>query len=118
MKYLKYPAILILLFLVGVGIAALIQRIPARQFTYSREEPVEIEKEVVGWRVITAYNAVPEQTDSEPCISVSGIDVCKTYKKICASNEFPFGTLLMIGDEIWEVQDQTNSRYNYRIDLL
>jgi len=116
MKYIVYTLILIAAILFGIGIA---DKIPSRNFIITpEEEPVKIEKEKVGWRVITAYNAVPEQTDDEPCISASGLDVCNTNKKICASNEFPFGTLLLIENEIWEVQDRTHSRYSYRIDLL
>jgi len=69
-------------------------------------------------RVITAYNPVKSQTDSTPCISASGLNVCETNKKIFASNEFRFGQKIVIDGVIWECQDRTNSRYNYRIDLL
>ena len=116
MKYLIYLGIIVAAILVGIGIAS---EIPSRQFTIiPEEEPIKIEKEMVGHRVITAYNAVEEQTDNTPCISASGMNVCKTYKRVCASNEFPFGTLLLINGRVWDVQDRTNSRYNYRIDLL
>ena len=70
------------------------------------------------WRTITAYNAVPEQTDQDYCISASGLNVCETEKRICATNEFPIGTQIMIDGIVWEVQDRTNARYGYRIDLL
>ena len=71
-------------------------------------------------REVTAYNPVAEQTDSTPCLTASGIESCDTFKKIAASNEFPFGTKLWIPalDTIYEVQDRTNSRFKYRIDLL
>ena len=118
MEYLKYPVIIILAFLIGVGIMTMVQKLPANEFQITPEEPIKIEKEMVGHRVITAYNAVEEQTDNTPCISASGMNVCKTYKRVCASNEFPFGTLLLINGRVWDVQDRTNSRYNYRIDLL
>ncbi|KKK64823.1 hypothetical protein LCGC14_2980330 [marine sediment metagenome] len=45
-------------------------------------------------RVASAYNAVESQTDSEPCITASGLNVCGTKRKILASNEFPFGSRL------------------------
>ena len=118
MEYLKYPVIIILAFLIGVGIMTMVQKLPANEFQITPEEPIKIEKEMVGHRVITAYNAVEEQTDDTPCISASGLNVCETYKRVCASNEFPFGTLLLINGRVWDVQDRTNSRYNYRIDLL
>jgi len=69
-------------------------------------------------KTVTAYNPVAWQTDEEPCISASGMNICKTEKKICASNEFPFGTELLIADEIWEVQDRMHPRYSHRIDLF
>ena len=73
----------------------------------------------MGYRTITAYNSVEDQTDDTPCISASGLNVCETEKEICATNEFPFGTRLLIDDKIiCEVQDRTNSRYSHRIDLL
>jgi len=80
--------------------------------------PYHLEISNIGDRVITAYNPVPEQTDSDPCISASGMNVCETNKNIVATNEFAFGTQLMIDGKIWEVQDRTHSRYKYRIDLL
>ena len=120
MRHLETFCIIILIgILLVINIIAVLDKIPSRSFTITPEEkPVIIEKEKVGFRIITAYNAVPEQTDDTPCISASGLDVCNTDKKICASNEFPFGTLLLIENEVWEVQDRTNSRYSYRIDLL
>ena len=80
--------------------------------------PYHLETNEIGYRVVTAYNPVPEQTDDTPCISASGLNVCETSRNIIASNEFAFGTLLMIDGEIWEVQDRTHSKYDYRIDLL
>ncbi len=81
-------------------------------------DPTEEKWEVVGWRFVTAYNAVEEQTDSEPCISASGLNVCETDKVICASNEFEFGTILKIGERICEVFDKTNARYKHLVDIL
>ncbi|GAG35267.1 unnamed protein product, partial [marine sediment metagenome] len=37
---------------------------------------------------------------------------------IVASNEFPFGTKLLIDGKVWEVQDRMNPRFAYRIDLF
>lgn len=88
-------------------------------------QPTELEilesydTEPLGYRIITAYNAVESQTDSEPCIAASGKYVCGTDKTICASNEIPMGTKIKIGDDIiCEIQDRTNSRYFFRLDIL
>jgi len=37
---------------------------------------------------------------------------------VLASNEFPFGTRMLIAGEIWEVQDRMNKRFPKRLDLL
>jgi len=113
------------LFLGFLFLTILIITIPALSHHKEDEKLIapKIEQEIIlsepiGHRIVTQYNAVEEQTDDTPCISASGMNVCETNKKICASNEFPFGTLLLVGDTIWEVQDRTNSRYSHRLDLL
>ena len=72
---------------------------------------------------ITAYNAVPEQTDSTPCITADGTDICKNKNmKVVAANWLPFGTKIRIpeyfGDTIFEVHDRMNPKYNNRLDVL
>jgi 3D (Asp-Asp-Asp) domain-containing protein len=71
-------------------------------------------KEEVLYRIVTAYSSRPEETDDTPFITASGQRV---RYGICATNEFPFGTILKLGDIICEVQDRTNKRYKYRIDI-
>lgn len=73
-------------------------------------------------REVTAYNAGdPHQTDSSPCISANGENVCialeEGYKR-CAANFVPFGTILRIahyGDCM--VTDRMNSRFSNRVDI-
>ena len=65
-------------------------------------------------RTITAYNSEPNQTDSTPFITASGT---KVREGIVASNEFPFGTRLLIDGQVYVVEDRTNSRYSYLIDI-
>ena len=73
-------------------------------------------------REVSAYNSVSWQTDSTPCISADGTDICKRYKKgecIVASNAYPFNTRLRIesvGD--CTVADRTHSRTGQRVDLF
>lgn len=98
------------------------------------ESPVEIEipqKEIkqevknsnfIGDREITFYTSTPNQTDKTPCIGVSG-DICLRWLKgesLCASNEFPLGTVLFIWGGIQqtcEVADRINPKYKDRIDI-
>ncbi len=65
---------------------------------------------------VTMYTSRVEETDLSPCTSADGSDICKLYatgKNICASNDYPFGTLLTVpglGDCV--VKDRLNRRYN------
>lgn len=73
-------------------------------------------------REVTAYNAGdPAQTDSSPCTSANGENICLALElgyKRCASNAFPFGTRLQI-ENYGEcmVVDRMNSRYSSRVDI-
>ena len=69
-------------------------------------------------RIVTAYNPVKNQTDNTPCISASGLNVCETSKRIVASNEFRFGTRILIDGRVYYVEDRMSISYPYRIDLL
>ena len=46
-------------------------------------------------RVITAYTSSPDETDDTPDLTASG---SKAGPGVYASNEFPFGTMLSIGE--------------------
>ena len=71
------------------------------------------------YAIITTYRAVVSQTDSQPCISASGMDICHTQKRICACpRRYPFGTKFLIDGIIWECQDRLAPKYDNRIDLL
>jgi len=70
----------------------------------------------------TAYNSLPNQTDASPCITASGLNVCKRNQEdIIAANFLPFGTKIKIpklyGDRIFYVQDRMNKKYSQRIDV-
>ncbi|HMB26235.1 MAG TPA: hypothetical protein VKP03_02355 [Patescibacteria group bacterium] len=72
--------------------------------------------------VATAYSSTIAQTDSTPCITADGFNVCRHNKEdIIAANFLPLGAKIMIpdlyGDKIFIVHDRMNPRYNYRIDL-
>jgi len=72
-------------------------------------------------RETSAYTSTVGQTDSTPCISASGDDICKLYDqgvKVVASNAFPIGTKVMVegyGEAI--VLDRMNSRYQNAVDI-
>ncbi len=62
----------------------------------------------------SAYAPSPYQTDSTPCITAAGTVV---RRGTVASNFLPMGTLLLINDELFIVEDRMNPRYNKAIDI-
>lgn len=84
-----------------------------------RKMPKNIPK---GDIVLTAYSSTKDQTDSSPCITATGFNVCKHNKEnIIAANFLPFGTKVRIpelyGDKVFVVQDRMNKRYSSRVDI-
>lgn len=77
-----------------------------------REEWYEMEV------LTTAYNSLPEQTDSTPFITASGT---QTRDGIVACNCLPFGTVIEIDGKFYEVEDRMNSRYTcdgiWKVDI-
>ena len=67
---------------------------------------------------MTAYNSLPEQTDSNPFETAMGTT---TRHGIVAANFVPLGTYIKIpelyGDEIFVVEDRMNARYTNRVDI-
>jgi len=71
---------------------------------------------------VTAYNSEPGQTDSTPCITANGFNLCQNNEEnVIAANFLPFGTMVKFpqysGDTIYTVQDRMNKRYAYRADI-
>ncbi len=87
---------------------------PALPFGY------RIAREVVS--EVSGYNPVPEQTDSTPCITASGKDICNHEVDVVAANWLKFGTKIRIpeyfGDRIFTVEDRMNKRYPNNTDVL
>lgn len=62
----------------------------------------------------SAYTSEPRQTDSSPCISASGDDICKLHAqgmRIAASNDLPLRSTFEYAGETWHVLDRMNKRY-------
>ena len=77
---------------------------------------------------VSAYNSLPGQTDSTPCITASNLDVCERFEKlgeedVIATNfwRLPFGTKVrfpdLFGDKIFTIEDRMNRRYNQTADI-
>ncbi|MFZ2189353.1 MAG: hypothetical protein WA057_04970 [Candidatus Magasanikiibacteriota bacterium] len=77
--------------------------------------------------VATAYNSLVGQTDSTPCITANGHNLCKQYEEqgfgnTIAANFLPMGTQVkfpeIYGDKIFIVRDRMNARYGHgRVDV-
>ena len=65
--------------------------------------------------VVTAYNAVPEQTDADYCISASARNVCLYPEQVIACPaRLPFGTKVEIDNKIYVCEDRMASRFRYQ----
>lgn len=94
---------------------------PSKQISVIAEEP-KIAVKSVSTHSATAYNSDPAQTDSTPCITANGFDVCKHgVEDTIAANFLPFGTKVrmpeLYGDRVFVVRDRMNSRYTSRVDI-
>ncbi|MDD5110039.1 MAG: hypothetical protein PHI63_02385 [Patescibacteria group bacterium] len=72
--------------------------------------------------VVTAYNSLPEQTDSTPCTTANGYDLCAANEEnVVAANFLRFGTKVRLpeysGEKIYTVQDRMHPRFAQRVDL-
>lgn len=128
-----FLATTITLFVVLTGIIKVYEFISYQEsyFNIAMIETVqaEVKKEIVMREVksetireVSAYNAGDvNQTDSSPCISANGENICNALKagyKRCAANFVPLGTDLLIehyGE--CKVTDRMNSRYTNRVDI-
>ncbi len=73
---------------------------------------------------VTAYNSLPWQTNDEPCITASGMNVCERgAEDIIATNYsyLPFGSKIKIPelfrDREFVVEDRMNKRYTQTLDI-
>jgi 3D (Asp-Asp-Asp) domain-containing protein len=67
--------------------------------------------------MLSAYNSESGQTDSSPCLTANGFNVCKHGKEdTVAINGVKLGTKVrfpeLFGDRVFVVRDRMNSRYN------
>ena len=64
-------------------------------------------------QIVYGYNSEEAQTDNSPCITASGLDICKnTSINIIANNCLPFSSDVVVNDVSYSVQDRMNSRYD------
>lgn len=66
---------------------------------------------------VTAYNTVAWQTDSTPCISANGSNICGRSDTVACPRAIPFGTWVSINGHRYECVDRTASKYDGRFDI-
>lgn len=85
------------------------------------EPPIASDVKETKIRKVTAYNTVKEQTDGDPCIAASNVNICPLIEAgelICAANFVPFYTYLEIkGIGRCLVLDRMNSRFSEYVDI-
>lgn len=102
------------------GVAAVKRHIPKPQKIVVRRVFTRSGTHAV---VATAYSSTPDQTDSDPCTTATGFNVCKhNSETIIAANYLPFGTKVRLpglyGERVFTVADRMNARYGQgRIDI-
>lgn len=72
--------------------------------------------------VVTAYSSTKDQTDSSPCTTANGYNVCKhNIENVIAANFLPFGTHVtfpeVFGEKEFIVQDRMHPRHHNRADI-
>jgi 3D (Asp-Asp-Asp) domain-containing protein len=75
-----------------------------------------------GFHSMTAYTSEAAQTDSSPCTTANGFNVCEhNTEDTVAANFLPMGAKVKIpdlfGDRVFIVRDRMNSRYSERVDV-
>lgn len=86
--------------------ALMILVLPANTAHYAVPPAEGLKGQIEG--IITAYTSRPEETDDSPFITASG---ARVRAGIAANNCLPFGTILIINGQQFEVQDRMNRRY-------
>lgn len=72
--------------------------------------------------LVTAYSSTEDQTDSSPCTTANGFDVCAhDTEDVIAANFLPFGARVQFpeyfGNREFVVQDRMHARFSNRIDI-
>lgn len=71
---------------------------------------------------VSAYTLSEDETDSRPCETASGLNLCSLdlveNRFVACPRHYPFGTKFEIAGEVWECQDRMNKRYANKFDLL
>jgi 3D (Asp-Asp-Asp) domain-containing protein len=69
---------------------------PATPLPLPQKATSTMEIERTMFAKVTGYNTVPEQTDSTPCISANGTNICGRDDVVACPSEITLGTMVII----------------------
>lgn len=67
--------------------------------------------------MVTGYNTLEAQTDSTPCISASGNNICGRKDVAACPRHIELGTKIEIDGNIYECLDRLSKKYDDRFDI-
>ena len=76
---------------------------------------VETRKTIIA--TVTGYNTVHAQTDSDPCISASGHNICGRKNVVACPRSIKLGTWVIIDGIYYQCLDRMNRRFENRFDI-
>ena len=86
---------------------------------YQPVTPDPIKPQILVKVIVSYYNADPNQTDTGPCITADGTNICHTTENIMAANWLPLQTKVEMDGKIYRVADRMNKRYGQPyVDIL
>ena len=121
-------------FLLGLGLAALAgvnfrPAAPAPDFVPAAPAPAsnpivasieqrpEAKLDLYIEAYVTGYNTVPAQTDWDPCVAASGVNICGRRDTIACPPLLPFGTLVEVRGKTFVCEDRMARRFRGRFDI-
>jgi hypothetical protein len=93
--------------------AIIIQSVSYGMVVYDLEEKEPTK--MYAWT--TGYNTVREQTDSTPCISANGQNICGVKNVVACPRWIDLGTQVKIGDKYYWCVDRLATKYDDRFDI-
>ncbi len=61
---------------------------------------------------VTFYTPSMDETDSSPCITADGTEICHSVEAVAANNCLPFGTIIQIDGTGYRIADRMNARFD------
>jgi hypothetical protein len=102
---------------ITVGLLATLpsDKVIAEKLNMVQEESKQ--RSVVVDAKVTGYNTLKGQTDSTPCISASGDNICGRTDVVACPRHLPLGTKVKIENKMYVCLDRMNKRFNDRFDI-